>query len=85
MAPTQNYTLLCRLTSPWIRLEAGVSRNVLYLLKYLANGVSQVVPWGRPSHIRRDLYLGSKPASEGGTGTAERFWEWCDAQTKSHL
>ncbi|KAI5922171.1 hypothetical protein F4810DRAFT_298490 [Camillea tinctor] len=41
-----------------------------------------IVPWGRFSDIRPQLLLGSKPESEGGTGIAQKFWEWSEEQTK---
>ncbi|KAI1505572.1 hypothetical protein F5X99DRAFT_405054 [Biscogniauxia marginata] len=40
-----------------------------------------IVPWGRFADIRKPLYLGSKPQSEGGTGIAQKFWEWSEEQT----
>ncbi|KUI72611.1 hypothetical protein VM1G_08568 [Cytospora mali] len=44
-----------------------------------------VVPWGRFMKIRRHLLEASKPISEGGTGNAERFWEWNEEQVKPFL
>lgn len=44
-----------------------------------------VVPWGRFSDIREDLALGSRPESEGGTGIAEKFWQWSEEQVKSYV
>ncbi|KAG6359350.1 hypothetical protein INS49_012871 [Diaporthe citri] len=44
-----------------------------------------VVPWGRFMKIRQHLLDGSKPVSEGGNGTAEKFWEWSEEQVKPFL
>lgn len=45
-----------------------------------------VLPWGRFGHdIRKDLMLAQRSKQEGGTGTAEKFWDWCDEQVKLYL
>jgi retinol dehydrogenase-12 len=44
-----------------------------------------VVPWGRFMNIRKDLVSASKTKAEGGTGLAEKFWQWNDEQIKSYL
>ena len=44
-----------------------------------------VVPWGRLNYVlRKDLILAQRPISEGGTGQAEQFWEWCDKQVEPY-
>jgi retinol dehydrogenase-12 len=43
-----------------------------------------VIPWGRFQPIRKDIFEASKPTSEGGTGLAEKFWEWSEEQTKQY-
>ncbi|OAQ61207.1 short-chain dehydrogenase protein [Pochonia chlamydosporia 170] len=43
-----------------------------------------IVPWGRFASIREDVRLGSLTLAEGGTGTAERFWEWSEEQVKPY-
>ena len=35
--------------------------------------------------IRQHLLDASKPVSEGGTGIAEKFWEWNEEQVKPFL
>ena len=50
----------------------------------MANELSSVVPWGRFMHIRKDLVDASKTKEEGGTGIAERFWEWTEKQVKPY-
>jgi retinol dehydrogenase 12 len=44
-----------------------------------------VGPFGRFFGIRKDLALGAKSVSEGGSGTGEAFWEWCEEQVKQYL
>ncbi|KAI0018959.1 hypothetical protein F4780DRAFT_748572 [Xylariomycetidae sp. FL0641] len=63
----------------YTELFAGVSEDVT-----LEHTGGWIVPWGRFSDIRSDLEQGSKPESEGGTGIAQKFWEWCEEQTKSY-
>ncbi len=47
---------------------------------------ASVLPWGRfGPEIRKDLMLAQKPEKEGGTGTAEKFWDWCDEQVKPYM
>ncbi|KAI0123915.1 hypothetical protein BJ170DRAFT_641043 [Xylariales sp. AK1849] len=64
----------------YTELFAGVSDHVT-----IANTGGWIVPWGRFSDIRKDLELGSKPESEGGTGIAERFWDWSETQVEPYL
>ncbi|KAI1129641.1 hypothetical protein F5Y10DRAFT_276681 [Nemania abortiva] len=44
-----------------------------------------VIPWGRFQQPRKDLIAGSKSLEEGGTGVAEGFWQWSEAQVKSYI
>lgn len=44
-----------------------------------------VGPWGRFLTVRSDLVLASKPKADGGLGTSEAFWEWCESKIKPHL
>ncbi|KAL2850724.1 hypothetical protein BJY01DRAFT_125756 [Aspergillus pseudoustus] len=43
-----------------------------------------IIPWGRfgpiPHHIKQAL----SPKSEGGTGVAEKFWDWCEKETAAY-
>ena len=41
-----------------------------------------VVPWGRFMTIRKDLAEASKSKAEGGTGGAQKLWEWNEEQIK---
>ena len=43
-----------------------------------------IVPWGQVGNLRADLITGQKPESEGGTGVAQKFWEYCEKETKQY-
>lgn len=43
-----------------------------------------VAPWGRVYSVRGDVTSGLKSEKEGGTGTAEKFWAWCEKETKPY-
>ncbi|KAK4696757.1 hypothetical protein P7C71_g1220, partial [Lecanoromycetidae sp. Uapishka_2] len=46
----------------------------------------KIVPWGRLGHpLREDLVLAQRSEKEGGTGQAEKFWEWSEEQVKNHM
>jgi hypothetical protein len=47
--------------------------------------MSPVAPFGRFLPIRADVLKGSLSETEGGTGTAEKFWAWSEEQTKPYL
>ncbi|KAI0382804.1 short-chain dehydrogenase [Hypomontagnella monticulosa] len=61
-------------------LFAGLSEEVT-----LKRTGSWIVPWGRFGEIRKDLLQGSLPQSEGGTGLAQKFWEWTEEQVKPYV
>ncbi|OMP87353.1 putative oxidoreductase, partial [Diplodia seriata] len=45
-----------------------------------------VVPWGQIQQPRAELEAAIKPTSEeGGLGIAEKFWEWCERETKAYM
>lgn len=50
----------------------------------VTNG-SWVIPFGRIVKIKSSLQDGIKDESEGGTGTAQKFWEWQEEQVKPYL
>jgi NAD(P)-dependent dehydrogenase (short-subunit alcohol dehydrogenase family) len=61
----------------YTELWAGLSSEV----KGKDNGC-YVVPWGRIQSTRRqDLLDALKSVEANGTGRANEFWEWCQAQT----
>ena len=55
---------------------------------FLRNGSNEltdnltVAPWGRFWKLSEDLISASKTKSLGGTGTADQFWKWSEAQVK---
>ncbi|KAJ8125755.1 hypothetical protein O1611_g7885 [Lasiodiplodia mahajangana] len=50
----------------------------------LENSGAWIVPWGRIDNIRKDLLEGSRLEEEGGTGLAQKFWEWSEEQTSRY-
>ncbi|ORY68485.1 short-chain dehydrogenase, partial [Pseudomassariella vexata] len=59
----------------YTELFAGVSDQVT-----LAKTGCWIVPWGRFTGIRDDLWKGAWPKEELGDGVAERFWTWTENQ-----
>lgn len=47
-----------------------------------AQNGAYIAPWGRVYPAAKGVELGFKSKEQGGSGVAERFWDWCDAQTK---
>ncbi|KAI4858712.1 NAD(P)-binding protein [Hypoxylon rubiginosum] len=65
----------------YCELFAGLSPDVT-----LEKTGKWVIPWGRFQNVRSDLEAASRSASEpGGTGIADKFWEWSEEQIKPHL
>jgi len=64
----------------YTELFAGLSPEVT-----IEKTGSWVAPWGRFMNIRKELVDGSKSKDEGGTGTAQAFWEWTEEQIKPYL
>ncbi|KAH9987550.1 hypothetical protein F4779DRAFT_632348 [Xylariaceae sp. FL0662B] len=63
----------------YTELYAGTSDDVA-----LDSPGDWIAPWGRFCEIRKDLLEGSKPESEGGTGIAQKFWEWTEEQVRPY-
>lgn len=57
----------------------------ILILLMLTGDLLPVVPWGRLMPIRKHMLDASKPVSEGGTGQAEKFWEWNEGEVKPYL
>jgi retinol dehydrogenase-12 len=53
-------------------------------LKVEHNG-GYLVAWGRVGDMGKGIAKGLKSKSEGGTGAAETFMEYCDRETKRFL
>ncbi|KAL8718943.1 MAG: hypothetical protein Q9225_003987 [Loekoesia sp. 1 TL-2023] len=61
-------------------LWAGLSPDVRE-----EDGGRYAVPWGRwHPDPRQDILQSLKSKEEGGTGTAQDFWEWCKKQTSQY-
>lgn len=82
------YTQLFAAFSPQVTIERSGEWGkslplVRRLLQLSADDYAYpVAPWGRFMKIRQHLLDGSKPVSEGGKGTAEKFWEWNEEQVR---
>lgn len=44
-----------------------------------------VIPWGRFGDIPDHIEKGLKPRVEGGSGAADKFWNWCERETGPYL
>jgi len=44
-----------------------------------------VIPFGRQGSISKSLQDNAKDESEGGKGTARKFWEWLEEQVKEYV
>ncbi|PNP42054.1 hypothetical protein THARTR1_11201 [Trichoderma harzianum] len=64
----------------YTELFAGLSPEVT-----LERSGAWIQPWGRFSSQRPDLVEGSKSEDEGGTGIAERFWDWSEEQVNPFM
>lgn len=51
----------------------------------MENSGCLVVPWGRIQTPRAGIEEGIKRKDEGGLGIAEKFWEWCEKETKAYM
>ena len=43
-----------------------------------------IVPWGRFGCIPDSIKASMKDESQGGTGVARSFLQWCDVETKAY-
>ncbi|KAI0195905.1 hypothetical protein F4808DRAFT_326866 [Astrocystis sublimbata] len=83
--------VLIRKFMGWFVLHAPASGAYTELFAGLAPEVSMertgawIVPFGRFMGIRKDLKEATRTQTEGGTGVAERFWEWTEAQIEPFL
>ncbi len=75
----------CYLCHPWRKALAFLaSLETSKTMQRLTEAL--VFPWGRLGpEIRKDLVLAQRSEKEGGTGTAEKFWDWCDEQVKPYM
>ena len=62
----------------YTNIWAGLSPEVT-----VEDGGRYAIPWGRWHGCpRKDIVDGFRSNEEGGTGTAEDFWTWCEERTK---
>ncbi|CZT10000.1 related to Oxidoreductase, short-chain dehydrogenase [Rhynchosporium agropyri] len=82
--PGQNLILKYILHTPihgaYTELFAGLSPDVTS-----EHNGAWIIPWGRFGHLRADLEAGSKSIEEGGTGIANKFWDWSEDQVRAYL
>ncbi|KAI1139305.1 NAD(P)-binding protein [Hypoxylon sp. FL0543] len=43
-----------------------------------------IIPWGRLGSVPEHMAGGMRSRDEGGTGSSERFWDWCETVTSSY-
>jgi hypothetical protein len=43
------------------------------------------IPWGRLAKIREDIDNGSRSVQEGGTGMAEKWYDWCLERVEPYM
>ena len=63
----------------YTELYAGWSRDLT-----LENNGSFIYPWGRigTATLRASLVAASRQVTEGGTGEAGLFWNWCERESR---
>ena len=44
-----------------------------------------IIPWARIGHLEKNVAAGLKEESEGGTGIAKGFYEWCENETMPYV
>ncbi|GME64708.1 Short-chain dehydrogenase/reductase SDR [Neofusicoccum parvum] len=64
----------------YTELYAGWSPDIS-----LENSGCYVVPWGRIQTPRSGIEEAIKRKDEGGAGVAEKFWGWCEKETKAFM
>ncbi len=61
-------------------LWAGLSDGIT-----VEDGGRYGVPWGKWHPLPRDdLLAAMKSEKDGGTGVAEKFWTWCETESKAY-
>ena len=80
LSPVQGILFKPPLYGAYSELFAALSPQI----KAQHNG-GFVVPWGRFGEIPDHIEKGLKPRADGGTGTADQFWNWCERETKPYV
>lgn len=45
---------------------------------------SYIIPWGSVTVPKKEITDAMKSKEDGGTGVAERFYQWCESETKKY-
>ena len=64
----------------YTELFAGLSPDVTSELSG-----SYVITWGRIANLNKHLAEGLKSKLDGGTGAAQRFYDWCEEESKPYM
>ncbi|KAI1177058.1 hypothetical protein F4777DRAFT_543581 [Nemania sp. FL0916] len=83
MGPVTSCVLKKTLLSPpvygaYTSVFAGLSPEVT-----LEKSGQFVAPWGRFHNVSKEMLEATKSRSQGGTGAAQEFWVWTEAQIKA--
>jgi retinol dehydrogenase 12 len=63
----------------YTELFAGLSPEVT-----MEQAGAYIIPWGRIVFPKKEITDAMKSKEEGGTGVAERFYNWCESETKKY-
>lgn len=63
----------------YTELFAGLSPELT-----MAQAGAYIIPWGRIVVPKKEIADAIKSNEEGGTGVAERFYRWCDDETRKY-
>lgn len=51
----------------------------------MAQNGCYIIPWGRIAEVRADIKLQLKGKADGGGGKAEKFWDYCEIETRPYF
>jgi len=63
----------------YTELFAGLSPDVT-----MEQAGAHIIPWGRIAVPRKEIMNAMKSKEEGRTGVAEKFYNWCEGETKKY-
>lgn len=63
----------------YTELYAGLSPDISK-----ENNNAWIIPWGRFGILRKDIEQAGVLEKDGGSGIAEKFWEWSEAQVQPY-
>ncbi|RFU31732.1 hypothetical protein B7463_g4599, partial [Scytalidium lignicola] len=82
MESIQNKLILHRtVLGAYTELVGGLSPN----LTVETNAGDYLIPWGRVAVLKKEIAEGVKSKADGGTGLAEKFFDWCKLETQKYL